>query len=248
MIVTGASRARVAAEYEPALVTACGGIAELDPDASLYLYGSVANGTATPPGSDIDLLTIDLDQQLAVELASSLSAEFQALCRGVELAASASGDFVGQHDEAYGNRVFLRHYCVHLAGPSRHSALSDFPADTPAVRGFNGDIDRHLQRWKAALDAGDSPADLGRRAARKTLLALTGLVSVAGDTWTTDRMRAVERWSTNHPETTTDLLILVDWSDGVVRPTHDAVAQALDGIIATITAEFAHTIGLWNTR
>lgn len=247
MIVTGASRARVTAEYEPALAAVCDGIAQLDPDASLYLFGSVANGTATPPGSDIDLLTIDLDRQLSVELASSLSAEFQALCRGVELAGTAPSDFVGQHDEAYGNRVFLRHYCVHLAGPARHSALPAFPADARAVRGFNGDIDRHLQRWRAALDAGEAAADLGRRAARKTLLALTGLVSVADDTWTTDRMYAVKWWSTNHPETTTDLATLADWASSAVGPTHDAVAQALDGIIATIAAEFARTIGLWAT-
>ena len=248
MIVTGANRARVAAEYEPVLAAACGGIAELDPDASLYLYGSVATGTATPRGSDTDLLTIDLDRLLADQLGRSLSAEFEDLCRGVELAAATAGDFVGQHDEAYGNRVFLRHYCVHLTGPARHSALPDFPADARAARGFNGDIDRHLRSWRAALDTGEPPADLGRRAARKTLLALTGLVGLADDTWTTDRTRAVERWSRHHPETATGLLTLADWSNGAVRATRDTVALVLDGIIATIADEFARTIGLWDTK
>lgn len=42
MIVTGTSRARVATKYEPTLDAACDGMADLDPGASLYLYGSVA--------------------------------------------------------------------------------------------------------------------------------------------------------------------------------------------------------------
>ena len=67
LIVTGADRAHVSPEYEPALGAACDRIANIDADASLYLYGSVVTGTAAPPRSGIELLTIDLDQQLADE-------------------------------------------------------------------------------------------------------------------------------------------------------------------------------------
>jgi hypothetical protein len=49
-------------------------------------------------------------------------------------------NFSHESDEAYGGRVFLRHYCVHLVGPDLHSALPDFTADVRAARGFNGDI------------------------------------------------------------------------------------------------------------
>ncbi|MER7560383.1 hypothetical protein ABTZ46_25800 [Nocardioides sp. NPDC126508] len=45
------------------------------------------------------------------------SAAFAEVCRGVEIAAMTPDDYAGEGDEAYGNRVFLRHYCAHLAGP-----------------------------------------------------------------------------------------------------------------------------------
>jgi hypothetical protein len=40
---------------------------------------------------------------------------------------------------------------------------------------------------------------LGRRVARKTLLAVAGLVSVHDTTWTTDREGATQRWSVIDP-------------------------------------------------
>ncbi|MCM0638919.1 hypothetical protein [Cellulomonas wangsupingiae] len=42
------------------------------------------------------------------------------------------------------------------------------------------------------------------RVARKTLLAVAGLVSVHDHTWTTDRSRAVRRWCEIEPALDTD--------------------------------------------
>jgi hypothetical protein len=70
----------------------------------------------------------------------------------------------GDSDAAYGNRVFLRHYCVHLAGPDPAAALSAFPADARAARGFNGDLGWHRRRWRQTLDSGTMAAgELGVR-------------------------------------------------------------------------------------
>lgn len=41
---------------------------------------------------------------------------------------------------------------------------------------------------------------LGVRIARKTLLAVAGLVSIHDRTWTTGRSRAVQRWSELKPD------------------------------------------------
>lgn len=178
-IRTGAHRDRVPATFEPVLADAASLLRESG--ASLYVYGSVANGTAGLGSSDVDLLSISFAD--AVRLGQRLSARYGGICRGVEVAAATTGDFAGDTDAAYGYRVFLRHYCVHLAGPDPADLLPAFPADARAARGFNGDLGQHLRRWRQDLESGSVAAGLlGVQAARKTLLAVAGLVSVVDHT------------------------------------------------------------------
>jgi uncharacterized protein len=243
-IRTGASRDRVPALFEPALTDAIALAGESG--ASLYVYGSVANGTARAGSSDVDLLSIDLAD--AAILAKRLSGRYADRCRGVEVAAAGSADFVGDTDAAYGYRVFLRHYCVHLAGPDPAAALLAFPADTRAARGFNGDINEHFRQWRDELESGTAAAELlGVRTARKTLLAVAGLVSVHDHTWTTSRPRAVQRWSELEPRLATQLSRLSSWASRGDHPAREDVEHALadDGIVAAIVARFASMIGLW---
>lgn len=208
-IRTGARRDRVPAAFEPVLaeaVTLLGGSR-----ASLYVYGSVANGTVRPGSSDVDLLSVGLPASAV--LGQRLSARYAGLCRGVEVATATAADLAGDTDAAYGYRVFLRHYCVHLAGPDPSAALPAFPADARAARGFNGDIGRHQRRWQQALDRGTAAADeLGVRVARKTLLAVAGLASVHDCTWTTDRAGGARRWSKCEPGLAVPLNQLLSWA------------------------------------
>jgi anti-sigma regulatory factor (Ser/Thr protein kinase) len=95
--------------------------------------------------------------------------------------------------------VFLRHYCVLLAGSDAHRPKHDFAGDRRAARGFNGDIAQHVQRWRNALEADDDAGLLAQRMARKSLLAVAGLVSVHDHTWTTDRETSAHRWSEIEP-------------------------------------------------
>jgi hypothetical protein len=141
-IRTGARRDRVPAIFEPVMTDAVALAAKSAP-ASLYVYGSVPNGTARAGSSDVDLLSIGLPD--ASILGQRLAARYAGLCRGVEVAAATAADLVGDTDAAYGYRVFLRHYCVHLAGPDPASALSAFPADTRAARGIRhgGRVEDH---------------------------------------------------------------------------------------------------------
>jgi hypothetical protein len=173
-ILTGADRGRVPAAFEPVLADAAAFADEWG--ASLYAYGPVPSGTVRPGSSDIDLLPVGLRDAAAGE---RLPARYVGLCRGVEIAAAQAADLAGDTHSAYGFAVFPRHYCVHLAGPDPSAGLPAFPADARAARGFNRDIAWHCQRWRQALESGTASADLlGVRAARKTLLAVAGLVSV----------------------------------------------------------------------
>jgi hypothetical protein len=243
-IRTGARRDRVPAAFEPVLADAvalAGGSG-----ASLYVYGSVANGTARPGSSDVDLLSIGLAD--AAGVGQHLSARYADRCRGVEVAAAMAADLAGDSDAAYGYRVFLRHYCVHLAGPDPSAALPAFPADTRAARGFNGDLGQHLRQWREELESGAVAADLlGVRAARKTLLAVAGLVSVRDHTWTTGRSHAVRRWGELEPGLAAQLGQLHSWAERERCPSREEVERALcgDGIVCAIVERFGSLIGLW---
>ena len=243
-IKTGAGRERVPAAFEPVLDAA---VSALDRATSLYLYGSVATGMAEPPTSDVDLLTVGLTPEEAGQMASLLSAQFSGLCRAVEIADAQPADFQGVSDEAYGGRVFLRHYCVHLAGPDLHPELPALPADVRAARGFNGDIAVHAERWRRELPGGVAPALLARRIARKSLLAVAGLVSVHDSTWTTDRTRAAFRWGEVEPSLAGDLRMLVAWADGSVDADQTSLSRILDGAVARIVEAFDRSIGLWGS-
>lgn len=243
-ITTGARRDRVPSPFEPILRDAVERAST--PAASLHVYGSVANGTARLGASDVDLLSVDLPH--ADTLGDALSRRYADLCRGVEVAALSADDLAGDTDAAYGNRIFLRHYCVHLAGPDLSNGLPAFPADARAARGFNGDLAQHIDRWRNSLGAQpDATEALGVRIARKTLLAVAGLVSVHDHTWTTDRAYAVSRWSEIEPRLATDLQRLHAWVTGEHRPSPDEVKAVLAerGTVDVIVERFRDVVGLW---
>lgn len=244
LIQTGASLGRVPDGFVPVLDSARELITDGGSGASLYVYGSVATGWARSPASDVDLLTIGLASDEAKALSATLSNRFASICRGVELAVGRPDDFVGEYDEAYGGRVFLHHYCVHLGGVDHDDADVGFPADARAARGFNGDIAQRLRHWQGAVD-NQHPAVLGRAIARKTLFAVAGLVSVHDRTWTTDRQRAAERWAEIDPARGPGLRDLVAWSTTAHNVDRAGLAHALDTTVAPIVEAFADRIGLW---
>ena len=245
-IATGARRGSIPIEFLPAIAEAVEHVNAIAGNPSLYVYGSVATGMAQVGSSDIDLVTIGLGPVDARSMGKELSTKYQKLCRGVEVGAAQLSDYEGLSDEAYGNRVFLRHYCVHLAGPDVGETLPDFPADEAAARGFNGDIGLRADRWRAELRESADPASLARRIARKTLFAVTGLVSMHDAIWTTDRVAAAHRWGLVKPGLEASLDTLVAWGDGgPTGPSRSEIQGALDGVVADVVNEFRERIGLW---
>jgi uncharacterized protein len=244
-IVTGVRRDRVPAAFEPVLGAASELVQAHGALGSLYLYGSVATGQAQEASSDVDLFTIDVRPEVTASIAHTLSRQFSHVCRAVDIGTATTNDYRGYSDVAYGNRVFLRHYSVHISGPPHHQSLPDYPADARAARGLNGDIALHADRWRIALHAREDQVELARRVARKSLLAVAGLVSIHDRTWTTDRASSASRWAGLHPERANDLSDLVSWMDGQVVPTRTALARMLDGFTVQLVRDFKATIGLW---
>lgn len=255
-ITTGARRDRVSRVYEPVLEAAIASVVARLPgngndgcrDAvELHLYGSVATGMARPNGSDVDLFTIGVSTDAVASPSGELSRLFAPLCRGVEIGAGQPNNYMGESDAAYGNRVFLRHYSVCLYGSDSFRSDAAFRGDTRAARGFNGDIGRCLTRWRQAALADPAPA-LGRRMARKTLLAVASLVSVHDSTWTTDRVSSAHRWAELRPPWAGALTELVSWSDGaeVASPTSLEHSRAPRSVVESIVEDFRAIVGLWD--
>src|SRR3954447_25561273 len=244
-IVTGVGRGRVPPAFAPVVTAAVAAVHVARPDATLLLYGSVATGRALPGRSDVDLVGVGLPAAAAADLGAELSTRFRAVCRGVEIGPTDPADLLGDSDEPYGNRVFLRHYCVPLAGP-RIDLGGPYPADARAARGFNGDIAVHAARWRRALDDGADPSALARRIGRKSLFAAAGLLSVRDRTWTTDRARAARRWAELEPRRAGDAALLLDWSEATGDATPARIADVLDGAVAALVTAFADEVGLWS--
>jgi hypothetical protein len=234
----------VAAIYEPVLTDAVAAIHAAEPTASVAVYGSVATGQARRPVSDVDLVEVGLAPDAARTLSTDLSGRFSRLCRGVAIGAYPQEHLTASTDAAYGDRAFLRRYCVHLAGPDHARAWAPFPADTRAARGFNGDIAACARRWRHQLGLQPAAA-LGRGLARKTCLPYQGWSASTTGTWTTDRETAAHRWGQLHPALAPSLATLVSWSDGRTVPDSLALREALDGIVNNVVTSFTDTIGTW---
>lgn len=244
-IRTGADIGRVAEAFRPVHRAALAMIRERESSASVYAYGSVVTGQARAGVSDVDLLTIGLPSSDASRIGAELSRRFAGICRGVEIGAAEEGDFIGESDESYGNRVFLRHYCVVLAGSDVHRPKHDFAGDRRAARGFNGDLGRHVRRWRTALDAGEQAPPIAFQMARKSLLAVAGLVSVHDHSWTTDRESGADRWSEIAPEHHGGLAQLMSWTPTPPELPVETVRHVLDGTVEAIVSAFSELIGLW---
>lgn len=241
-IRTSVRRDRVPAEFEPVLVAAAEALGKLsDERAELHLYGSVATGMARLGVSDVDLLAIGVPEGWARDIGAALSGRFGDLCRGVEIGQAQPADFRGECDAAYGNRVFLHHYCVPLVGRDALRSAGPFPGDARAARGFNGDVEKCLNAWRSVS------AD-PRRVARKTLLAAAGLISVHYGTWTTDRGTAARRWAELDPDRAVDVARILSWAEGRSIPSAAELGAALgrSGVVAVVAERFAADVGLWS--
>jgi hypothetical protein len=81
--------------------------------------------------------------------------------------------------------------------------------------------------------------------ARKSLLAVAGLVSIHDGTWTTDRETSAVRWSEITPEHRAGLAQLMSWTSTTPDPPIETVRDILDGTVEAIVSAFSELIGLW---
>jgi uncharacterized protein len=215
-LVTGAARDRVPAAYEPLLADATARLTALLGDRlhGLYLYGSVATGRAVAPDSDVDLLSVSTSTVDSPELAavlSGLSVRHSELAREVALSRMTLADL---HAGDVGNRAFLKHYCVPLAGTDLRPGLPRFRVSRALADGFNDDVPAAVAAYESQVDDAGRADDVARRAARRLLLVAATLESVAHGGWTTDRGTAAALVTLHHPEWNDDVDRALRWTAG----------------------------------
>jgi uncharacterized protein len=193
-VVTGAGRTALPSVYRE-LVEAV--VAELTGTLrealhSVYVYGSVATGQARAPRSDLDLVTVLRQPAPVAEVARRLSDHHRAVVREVAIG-SVLVDTLAR-DDAVGaaERCFLRHYCVHLAGPDLRQGYEPCRASIELAVGFNGDLGAALDDARGRLTADEAGhGELEAKVCGKILMAAATLLSAREGGWSTDRGTAV---------------------------------------------------------
>ena len=171
-IRTGARRDRVPAVFEPVLADAAAVAGESG--ASLYVYGSVANGTARPGSSDVVLLSVGLPDAAAA--GQRLSARYAGICPGVDSASQPS------MENAHVARLLLRTARISRSADmgtdpapcfagvpyaSMHPAAIATTASSPPTR-------LSTRAWERVM-IGQLPLIMGFQLAGEAVVALTGL-------------------------------------------------------------------------
>jgi uncharacterized protein len=220
-LVTGVHRGRIPAAYREAVRVVAEELATALGDRlhSVYVYGSVATGRASPPTSDLDVIAVlHTPAPAAVRaVAMATSARYRDLVRevaigSVELATLAREDLTGRAE-----RCFLRHYAAHLAGPDLRRDLAPCAPSVALALGFNGDVGAVLDDLRARLEASTDPAEraaIAVRVCRKLLLSAATLLSVRRGGWSTDRATAVELIAAAAPEHGDLAARALAWSGG----------------------------------
>lgn len=247
MVVTGVDPRSIAAPYRGILDEVVRGLQPLIGAGvhSIYLYGSVATGQARPPTSDVDLLvvTTTANRDKVERVVKPIETRHRRHVR--ELAAGCQGlDAIQAVSEAGAvERCFLRHYCLHLAGPDLRAGLPECRADATLAHGFNGDLEGVVARLGSGPDPEDGDGQqrhLIAYTARRLLMAGATLLSVRHGTWSTDRETGAALLVAADPRLAGDARALLAWT---TLETTTATAPSLDEATRVARRVLAHLRG-----
>jgi predicted nucleotidyltransferase len=254
-ITTGVSIAKVREPYDAVLADVSSRIrADLRGEIhGLYLYGSVATGLATPPGSDVDLFAI-VTTERAVEqcrrLNEELTARYRSTVRDIGIVASPLEAILAETEAGRADRCFLKHYCVIVAGVDLRPGLPRCRPDRALAREFVGDLAGMIAGFRQRLQEAASSADVEAVAAlvgRRLLMAAAVLYSITDRTWTTGRAAGARMLAQHHPDFAEHASRALTWisvpsraasvAPARPRPSRDEVETVLDELGALVVRE-----------
>jgi uncharacterized protein len=188
---------------------------------SLYVYGSVASGTARPATSDLDILMVfknEPTQQMRAsvkELEHELSQSFRADLREVGLAVTFLAEVL-QGDYQIGIKCFIKHLCICLYGADLGAEFPKFKPTRAVAYGLNGDIRDVIEKAKHAMLDG-SPETISKTTmsiSRNMIRAAFCLVMEEANCWTTNLNDCCSVFTTYYPEQANQVQHLLQISKG----------------------------------
>ncbi|MEU9497831.1 nucleotidyltransferase domain-containing protein [Streptomyces sp. NPDC048196] len=174
---------------------------------SVYLYGSIPRGTATPGVSDLDLQLALHDEPTEADRADAKAIE-AVLDRafpqidGVGILLTSTRVLLSdleRHDGGF----FIACLCTPLLGPDLAAQLPRYRPTALLARETNGDLARVLPRWRAK--AAEAVTDADRRALSRFVgrrIVRTGftLIMPRWGGWTSDLGQSAELFGRYYPE------------------------------------------------
>lgn len=158
---------------------------------SIYLYGSVGRGDATPGKSDLDLLILFKNKLLKNErtelhnLQQRLSKKYIEIIREVGIA-TAEYDYVMDADNYY-EQAFIREICTCLYGEDISKHFGPYKLTSEIPISFNGNIKMSLEKSLNKLTNADADTFkiITQNFSRKLIRTYYSMVMVRSQIWTT---------------------------------------------------------------
>jgi uncharacterized protein len=212
---------------------------------SVYVYGSVARGTARHGDSDIDLLLViarpaDDGMRTSISrLEQEFSARYAERFRAVELA-YVHLDRLLDPAEFYGHPCFLKHLCVCIRGEDLRQRYPRFRPDTGVSRGFNGDLESTLERIRKELENPNTYRLSARSGSKKLLRTAFALVMPRERMWTDDLDTMAGVFEKYYPGKREEIRTALEWAKSPSEK--EAMLDLLDTFGAWLVAEFDRVI------
>ena len=186
---------------------------------SVYLYGSVARGDATPVKSDLDLIAIfnqPLNQNRLTELKQlqlELTKKYRHLLREVGIA-SDHIEAVMMPSKYYDN-AFIQALSVCLYGEDLGESFGPYPLTADIPLSFNGDISNFYKKMLPQLKTAnveDLPT-LTEKISRKLIRTFYSMVMIRAQIWTTKLHEQADVFLHYFPMKTAVVETLLNWLD-----------------------------------
>lgn len=216
---------------------------------SAYLYGSVPRGTARVGRSDLDLLVAlreepaDADRDAVRALGEALDKEFPQI-DGVGTLLYSRARLLSDL-ERYDLGWFVACLCTPLLGDDLAGRLPRYRPDSRLARETNGDLARHLPRWRERIEgAQDSEArwPLVRFMSRHLVRTGFTLVMPRWHGWTSDLREMADVFGAYYPQRAAQMRTAAEYGHEPVGDP-DVLRTYVDGLGPWLAGEYARVHG-----
>lgn len=205
---------------------------------SLYVYGSVARGTARVGQSDLDLCLLLHTPATPAQQAQidALRADLQTRCAGIvtkvdiDLGDAATA-LAPAHRLSWG--YWLKHHCRCIAGPDLAARIAPFTPSRDIALAVNEGYDAALRSLATRIRRAGGDAALQKQAARQWIRATHILCAGDEPGWPQTLQDYADHCRRSHPALAAGLSFMLAQADTPDAPA-ESFARTLEGLLDTM--------------